>query len=234
MYVMETRRASMTHGDTERVSVSHGMMLEDQVAYLLHRYLGNYIRGRNKEALKISVWRVYVDILTLESNTERLARRGLPQNSKIVATYTNSPDVLLWDVESQPNRHPVLGASASCPDLVLTGHQDNAEFALAMCPAEPFVLSGASDYVTGELNFRLYAPYSMLPTMTVQEHQGNDKSCVWHVADFADGALKEETFAIWFASVENCKSFKDKIEEITESLAKKTGDSEEDTTAANL
>ncbi|CAI9773312.1 unnamed protein product [Fraxinus pennsylvanica] len=32
-------------------------MLEDQVAYLLHRYLGNYIRGRNKEALKISVSR---------------------------------------------------------------------------------------------------------------------------------------------------------------------------------
>ena len=25
---------------------------------------------------------------------------------------------------------------------LLTGHQDNAEFALAMCPTEPFVLSG--------------------------------------------------------------------------------------------
>ncbi|KAL0296334.1 UNVERIFIED_CONTAM: hypothetical protein Sradi_6685500 [Sesamum radiatum] len=32
-------------------------MLEDQVAYLLQRYLGNYVRGLNKEALKISVWR---------------------------------------------------------------------------------------------------------------------------------------------------------------------------------
>lgn len=31
-------------------------MLEDQVAYLLQRYLGNYVRGLNKEALKISVW----------------------------------------------------------------------------------------------------------------------------------------------------------------------------------
>lgn len=39
--------------------------------------------------------------------------------------------------------------------------------------------------------------------MTVQEHQGNDKSCVWHAADFADGELKEETFAIRFASVES-------------------------------
>lgn len=71
--------------------------------------------------------------------------RELPQNSKIVATHTDSPDVLIWDVESQPNRHAVLGASASRPDLVLTGHQDNAEFALAMCPAEPFVLSGGKD-----------------------------------------------------------------------------------------
>jgi len=25
---------------------------------------------------------------------------------------------------------------------ILTGHQDNAEFALAMCPTEPYVLSG--------------------------------------------------------------------------------------------
>ena len=31
-------------------------MLEDQVAFLLQKYLGNYVRGLNKEALKISVW----------------------------------------------------------------------------------------------------------------------------------------------------------------------------------
>ncbi|RXH88760.1 hypothetical protein DVH24_000359 [Malus domestica] len=68
--------------------------------------------------------------------------RELPQNSKIVATHTDSPDVLIWDIEAQPNRHAVLGASDSRPDLLLTGHQDNAEFALAMCPSEPFVLSG--------------------------------------------------------------------------------------------
>ncbi|ONM38808.1 WD-40 repeat-containing protein MSI4, partial [Zea mays] len=68
--------------------------------------------------------------------------RELPQNSKIIATHTDSPDVLVWDVEAQPNRHAVLGASESRPDLILTGHQENAEFALAMCPAEPYVLSG--------------------------------------------------------------------------------------------
>ncbi|XP_027338916.1 WD-40 repeat-containing protein MSI4 [Abrus precatorius] len=71
--------------------------------------------------------------------------RELPQNSKIVATHTDSPDVLIWDVENQPNRHAVLGATNSRPDLILTGHQDNAEFALAMCPTEPYVLSGGKD-----------------------------------------------------------------------------------------
>ncbi|XP_061952171.1 WD-40 repeat-containing protein MSI4-like [Populus nigra] len=71
--------------------------------------------------------------------------RELPQNSKIVATHTDSPDVLIWDVEAQPNRHAVLGATNSRPDLILTGHQDNAEFALAMCPTDPYVLSGGKD-----------------------------------------------------------------------------------------
>ncbi|XP_010541065.1 PREDICTED: WD-40 repeat-containing protein MSI4 [Tarenaya hassleriana] len=71
--------------------------------------------------------------------------RELPQNSKIIATHTDSPDVLIWDVETQPNRHAVFGAANSRPDLILTGHQDNAEFALAMCPTEPFVLSGGKD-----------------------------------------------------------------------------------------
>ncbi|KAG0491833.1 hypothetical protein HPP92_005231 [Vanilla planifolia] len=71
--------------------------------------------------------------------------RELPQNSKIVGTHTDSPDVLIWDVESQPNRHAVLGAAPSRPDLVLTGHEENAEFALSMCPIEPLVLSGGKD-----------------------------------------------------------------------------------------
>ncbi|KAL9169712.1 hypothetical protein ABFS82_04G096600 [Erythranthe guttata] len=71
--------------------------------------------------------------------------RELPQNSNIVATHTDSPDVLIWDVENQTNRQPVLGATPSRPDLILTGHQDNAEFALAMSPTEPFVLSGGKD-----------------------------------------------------------------------------------------
>lgn len=80
--------------------------------------------------------------------------RELPENSRIVATHTDSPDVrmlsnlphqdnfeissyvslsslvtnvlllkysiqvLIWDVEAQPHRQAMLGATASCPDLV--------------------------------------------------------------------------------------------------------------------
>ncbi|KAL2235995.1 ran-binding protein 1 homolog c [Sesamum indicum] len=81
---------------------------------------------------------------------------------------------------------------------------------------------------------KICANHLVLSTMTVQEHQGNDKSCVWHAADFADGELKEETFCIRFASVENCKAFKDKIEEITESQGEDSGENQEATAAANL
>lgn len=41
------------------------------------------------------------------------------------------------------------------------------------------------------------------PTMSVQEHQGNEKSCVWIAKDFADGELKDETFCVRFPSIES-------------------------------
>ncbi|KAK3003810.1 hypothetical protein RJ639_018954 [Escallonia herrerae] len=47
----------------------------------------------------------------------------------------------------------------------------------------------------------------VIPTMSVQEHAGNDKSCVWHAADFADGELKDELFCIRFQSVESKSMF---------------------------
>ncbi|PHT55999.1 Cell division cycle protein 48 -like protein [Capsicum baccatum] len=51
--------------------------------------------------------------------------------------------VFIWNAESQPNRNATLGVKNYCrPDLVLTGHQDNAEFAFAMVHFDPFVLSG--------------------------------------------------------------------------------------------
>ncbi|KAH6790831.1 RAN binding protein 1 [Perilla frutescens var. frutescens] len=82
---------------------------------------------------------------------------------------------------------------------------------------------------------KICANHLVLPTISVQEHQGNEKSCVWHAADFSDGELKDETFCIRFASIENCKAFKDKIDEIAESQeTKDNGESEEGKTAASL
>ncbi|XP_042486934.1 ran-binding protein 1 homolog c-like, partial [Macadamia integrifolia] len=49
---------------------------------------------------------------------------------------------------------------------------------------------------------KICANHLILPTMSAQEHAGNDKSCVWHATDFADGELKDELFCIRFPSVE--------------------------------
>ncbi|GMI81890.1 RAN binding protein 1 [Hibiscus trionum] len=64
---------------------------------------------------------------------------------------------------------------------------------------------------------KICANHLVLPTMTVQEHAGNDKSCLWHASDFADGELKDELFCIRFASVENCKTFMEMFQEVAES-----------------
>ncbi|TXG74421.1 hypothetical protein EZV62_003000 [Acer yangbiense] len=70
----------------------------------------------------------------------------------------------------------------------------------------------------------------LLPTMSVQEHSGNDKSCVWHATDFAEGELKDELFCIRFGSIENCKKFMEKVQEVAES--QKSLEENEDATAA--
>lgn len=44
---------------------------------------------------------------------------------------------------------------------------------------------------------------AVLPSISIQEHAGNEKSCVWHASDFSDGELKEELFCIRFGSIES-------------------------------
>ncbi|XAR60750.1 hypothetical protein NMG60_11034237 [Bertholletia excelsa] len=77
---------------------------------------------------------------------------------------------------------------------------------------------------------KICANHLVLPTMSVQEHTGNEKSCVWHAADFADGELKDELFCIRFASIENCKTFMEMFQEVAESQGKK--EENKDTSAA--
>ncbi|WOL16600.1 ran-binding protein [Canna indica] len=82
---------------------------------------------------------------------------------------------------------------------------------------------------------KICANHLVISTIKVQEHAGNDKSCVWHAADFADGELKEENFCIRFGSVENCKKFMEMMEKIVESLGKEEEkESKESTKVAEL
>ncbi|CAL4907548.1 unnamed protein product [Urochloa decumbens] len=78
---------------------------------------------------------------------------------------------------------------------------------------------------------KICANHLVASTTKMQEHAGSDKSCVWHAADFADGELKEEMFAIRFGSVDNCKKFKDLVEEIAEALSKDEGKENEDSSS---
>ncbi|OIW01427.1 hypothetical protein TanjilG_25723 [Lupinus angustifolius] len=64
---------------------------------------------------------------------------------------------------------------------------------------------------------KICANHLLVPAMTVQEHAGNEKSCVWHARDFADGELKDEFFCIRFASIENSKKFMETFQEVAES-----------------
>eukprot|EP01018_Ginkgo_biloba_P010599 Gb_26663 [translate_table: standard] len=74
---------------------------------------------------------------------------------------------------------------------------------------------------------KICANHLVLPSMSLQEHAGSDKSWVWHATDFSDGELKEELFCIRLGSVENAKKFRELFEEIAESQAKNSEEGEE-------
>ncbi|KAJ4793098.1 RAN binding protein 1 [Rhynchospora pubera] len=79
---------------------------------------------------------------------------------------------------------------------------------------------------------KICANHLVTAATKMQEHVGNEKSCVWHATDFSDGELKDEMFCIRFASIENCRTFKDKVEEIAESV-RKSDTKEEDKDASD-
>ncbi|KAF9624988.1 hypothetical protein IFM89_016808 [Coptis chinensis] len=79
-------------------------MLEDQVANLLQRYLGNYVKGLNKEALKISVWQGDVELTNMQLKPEALNALNLPV--KVKAGFLGS--VRLKVPWSRLGQEPVL------------------------------------------------------------------------------------------------------------------------------
>ncbi|XP_058084436.1 uncharacterized protein LOC131232245 isoform X2 [Magnolia sinica] len=79
-------------------------MLEDQVAFLLQKYLGNYVRGLNKEALKISAWRGDVELTNMQLKPEALNALKLPV--KVKAGFLGSVKLKVpW---SRLGQEPVL------------------------------------------------------------------------------------------------------------------------------
>ncbi|KAH9603923.1 hypothetical protein KSS87_018007 [Heliosperma pusillum] len=81
---------------------------------------------------------------------------------------------------------------------------------------------------------KICANHLIIAGMTVQEHAGNDKSCVWHASDYADKELKDEMFCIRFATVENCKKFMEMFQEVAESQQPQGESSEASETAEAL
>ncbi|GJY14875.1 Ran-binding protein 1 homolog a-like protein [Tanacetum coccineum] len=81
---------------------------------------------------------------------------------------------------------------------------------------------------------KICANHLVISTTNVQEHAGNDKSCVWHAADFSDGELKNELFCIRFGSVENCKKFMETVQEVAESQQDKEETKDASSTAGLL
>ncbi|WOL09557.1 hypothetical protein Cni_G18310 [Canna indica] len=79
-------------------------MLEDKVAYLLQKYLGNYVRGLSKEALKISVWQGNVELTNMQLRPEALNALKLPV--KVKAGFLGSVKLKVpW---SRLGQEPVL------------------------------------------------------------------------------------------------------------------------------
>ncbi|XP_043715720.1 uncharacterized protein LOC122664096 isoform X2 [Telopea speciosissima] len=79
-------------------------MLEDQVAFLLQKYLGNYVRGLNKEAFKISIWKGDVELKNMQLKPEALNALKLPV--KVKAGFLGS--VRLKVPWSRLGQEPVL------------------------------------------------------------------------------------------------------------------------------
>jgi len=50
-------------------------MLEEQLAFYLEKYLGNYVKGLSKEALKVSVWQGKYYLLLLAASSQILGDR---------------------------------------------------------------------------------------------------------------------------------------------------------------
>ncbi|CAD7695435.1 unnamed protein product, partial [Ostreobium quekettii] len=73
--------------------------------------------------------------------------RDVPQHPDLIVTHTDAPELFVWNVDKQPVRSGPADrrSHASVPDLILEGHQENAEYALGISSERPMVASGGRD-----------------------------------------------------------------------------------------
>lgn len=74
--------------------------------------------------------------------------REVPGHESILVTHTDAAELFVWSLERQPDRAHDKGANKTADskaDIVLTGHEDIAEFAVGLSSAEPMVASGGRD-----------------------------------------------------------------------------------------
>ncbi|KAK9814957.1 hypothetical protein WJX73_003132 [Symbiochloris irregularis] len=74
--------------------------------------------------------------------------RELPKHSHFVVTHTDAKELYLWNTETQPAYippKPDVAPVLATPDLILEGHEANAQFALGCSTAAPCVASGGQD-----------------------------------------------------------------------------------------
>lgn len=75
----------------------------------------------------------------------------LPNHPSVVVTHSDTPDVFVWNFDTQKDRSVDLASpdaalkTPSPADFVLKGHEANAEFALGTSNAAPLVASGGKD-----------------------------------------------------------------------------------------
>ncbi|MFS8005207.1 putative WD40/YVTN repeat-like-containing domain superfamily [Helianthus anomalus] len=126
MNVMMRRLKSIASGCTS-VSDSVSIIVEADPEVLGDKYLQTAVEGRFCDST-ISVREAALELLGryIASHPNVALRvnriRELPQNNNIVATHTDRPNVLIWDVESQPNRQAVLETNGyMAPEYALWG-----------------------------------------------------------------------------------------------------------------
>eukprot|EP00850_Spirogloea_muscicola_P004801 SM000021S06434 [mRNA] locus=s21:193803:195118:- [translate_table: standard] len=114
------------------------------------------------------------------------------------------------------------GTARACSPLICSAQSLSAA---AACPPSSPICCAESH--APALMLAAARAHAVLPSISLSEHAGSDKSWVWHAPDFADGEVKDELFAMRFGSVESAQKFKTAFEDAQEKMEALLGDRDE-------